>query len=102
MGPVMATAPQLTYPHITHDPEVRAGKACIEGTRLAVVDIVLLHKRGYAPEEMQTRPSSGWSLSALRRLPRLAVPGHNGARTGRFRLWSSCRGIGRRRGQRHG
>ncbi len=49
----MATAPQLTYPHITHDPEVRAGKACIEGTRLAVVDIVLLHKRGHTPEEMQ-------------------------------------------------
>ncbi len=36
MGTVMATAPQLTYPYITHDPEVRAGKACIEGTRLAV------------------------------------------------------------------
>ena len=50
----MATAPQLTYPYITHDPEVRAGKACIEGTRLAVVDIVLLHKRGHTPEEMQT------------------------------------------------
>jgi uncharacterized protein (DUF433 family) len=50
----MATAPQLTYPHITRDPEVRAGKACIEGTRLAVVDIVLLHKRGHTPEEMQT------------------------------------------------
>jgi len=54
MGTVMATAPQVRYPHITRDPEVRAGKACIEGTRLAVVDIVLLHKRGYAPEEMQT------------------------------------------------
>jgi uncharacterized protein (DUF433 family) len=48
----MATAPKLTYAHITRDPEVRAGKACIEGTRIAVVDIVLLHKRGYRPEEM--------------------------------------------------
>ena len=48
----MATAPKLTYPHITLDPEVRAGKACVEGTRIAVVDIVLLHKRGYRPEEM--------------------------------------------------
>jgi uncharacterized protein (DUF433 family) len=49
----MATALRVQeYPHITQDPEVRAGKACIEGTRIAVVDIVLLHKRGYRPEEM--------------------------------------------------
>jgi len=47
----MATAAKVTYAHITKDPEVRAGKACIEGTRIAVVDIVLLHKRGYRPEE---------------------------------------------------
>jgi uncharacterized protein (DUF433 family) len=31
---------------------VRGGKACIEGTRIAVVDIVVLLKRGYRPEEM--------------------------------------------------
>ena len=48
----MATAPKLEYGHITHDPEVRAGKACIDGTRIAVVDIVVLHKGGYRPEEM--------------------------------------------------
>jgi uncharacterized protein (DUF433 family) len=48
----MATAPKLEYGHITHDPEVRAGKACIDGTRIAVVDIVALLKRGYRPEEM--------------------------------------------------
>ena len=48
----MATAPKLQYGHITHDPEVRGGKACIDGTRIAVVDIVVLLKRGYRPEEM--------------------------------------------------
>lgn len=48
----MATAPKLVYAHITRDPEVRGGKPCIDGTRLAVVDIALLHMRGYQPEEM--------------------------------------------------
>lgn len=48
----MATAPKLVYAHIARDPEVRGGKPCIEGTRLAVVDIALLHMRGYQPEEM--------------------------------------------------
>jgi len=52
MVTVIATAPRLEYGHITHDPEVRAGKACIDGTRIAVVDIVTLLKRGYRPEEM--------------------------------------------------
>jgi len=49
----MATAPKLVYAHITRDPDVRGGKPCIDGTRLAVVDIALLHMRGYQPEEMQ-------------------------------------------------
>jgi len=52
IDPAMATAPKLEYGHITHDPEVRAGKACIDGTRIAVVDIVVLQKGGYRPEEM--------------------------------------------------
>ena len=54
MGVVMATAPKLVYAHITSDPDVRGGIPCIDGTRLAVVDIALLHMRGYQPEEMQT------------------------------------------------
>jgi uncharacterized protein (DUF433 family) len=41
MSLVMATAAKLvTYPHIEKTPGVRAGKACIAGTRIAVVDIV--------------------------------------------------------------
>jgi uncharacterized protein (DUF433 family) len=58
----MATAAKSAgYPHIEKTPEVRGGKACIEGTRIAVVDIVLLHKRGLTPSEMvgyYTRPLS--------------------------------------------
>jgi uncharacterized protein (DUF433 family) len=55
----MATPHKAIYAHLTRDPGVRAGKACIEGTRIAVVDIVLLHERGGAPEQMlayYTRP----------------------------------------------
>jgi uncharacterized protein (DUF433 family) len=48
----MATTPKLVYAHIARDPEVRGGEPCIQGTRLAVVDIALLHMRGYQPEEM--------------------------------------------------
>ena len=49
----MATAAKSSsYPYIEKTPGVRGGKACIEGTRIAVVDIVLLHKRGHRPEEM--------------------------------------------------
>jgi uncharacterized protein (DUF433 family) len=39
--------------HITKDPEVCGGKACINGTRIRVIDIVVLHEmRGYAAEEI--------------------------------------------------
>lgn len=49
----MAMAAKVTtYPHIEKTPGVRAGKACIEGTRIAVVDLVALLKRGMRPEEM--------------------------------------------------
>jgi uncharacterized protein (DUF433 family) len=47
----MATIAQV-YAHITKDPEVCGGKACIDGTRIRVMDIVGLHQHGYAPENM--------------------------------------------------
>jgi uncharacterized protein (DUF433 family) len=37
---------------ITKDPEVRGGKACIDRTRITVVDIVQLQSEGKTPEEM--------------------------------------------------
>ena len=53
MGVAMAATPKVVYAHIARDPAVRGGKPCIEGTRLAVADIALLHMRGYQPEEMR-------------------------------------------------
>jgi uncharacterized protein (DUF433 family) len=46
------------YPHIEKTPDVRAGKACIVGTRIAVVDIALAYVQGVKPEEMLTYFSS--------------------------------------------
>jgi uncharacterized protein (DUF433 family) len=47
----MATTAQV-YAHITKDPGVCGGKACIDRTRIRVMDIVCLHEEGYAPEQM--------------------------------------------------
>ena len=46
------TAPKTVYSHITKDPMVCGGKACIDGTRITVKDIVCLHEEGRAPEQM--------------------------------------------------
>jgi uncharacterized protein (DUF433 family) len=48
-----ATATQAVYSHITKQPGVRAGKACIDNTRIAVADVVALLKAGKAPDEMR-------------------------------------------------
>lgn len=50
----MATARTAVaaYPHIENDPRICGGKACIEGTRIRVLDIVGLRRRGFQPEEM--------------------------------------------------
>jgi uncharacterized protein (DUF433 family) len=49
----MATAEKTVYSHITKDPDVCGGKACIDGTRIRVVDIVSLKRQGYDPEHMR-------------------------------------------------
>jgi uncharacterized protein (DUF433 family) len=51
---VMATARAAVgaYPHIQKTPGVCGGKACIDGTRIRVLDIVGLRQRGFEPEEM--------------------------------------------------
>ena len=41
----MATAAKTVYSHVTKDPEVCGGKACIDGTRIRVVDIVSLKRQ---------------------------------------------------------
>ncbi len=48
----MATTTSAVYAHITKDPEVCGGKACIDGTRIRVMDIVALECEGYVPEKM--------------------------------------------------
>lgn len=42
----------IVYSHITKDPEVCGGRACIDGTRIRVVDIACLQREGHAPERM--------------------------------------------------
>jgi len=46
------TTAQTVYSHITKDPRVCGGNACIDGTRIRVMDIVCLLKEGHAPEQM--------------------------------------------------
>lgn len=54
MGVMAATARTAagSYPHIEKTLGVCGGKACIAGTRIRVLDIVGLRRRGYEPEEM--------------------------------------------------
>ncbi|MGH9322579.1 MAG: DUF433 domain-containing protein [Vicinamibacteria bacterium] len=53
------------YPHISRDPEVCGGKACIDGTRIRVMDIVGLHQHGYVPEKMLNVYSSPLTLAQV-------------------------------------
>jgi uncharacterized protein (DUF433 family) len=49
----MATTPaKAVYSHITKDPKVRDGEACIDGTRIRVADIVWMHQQGHTPDEI--------------------------------------------------
>jgi uncharacterized protein (DUF433 family) len=55
----MATAAKpIHHPHVASVPGVRGGRPCIEGTRIAVMDIVVLERKGLRPEEMRTYYSS--------------------------------------------
>jgi uncharacterized protein (DUF433 family) len=49
----MANAAAETYPHISSDPEICGGRACITGTRVKVMDIVFAYVRGRTPAELQ-------------------------------------------------
>src|SRR5258708_12597154 len=48
----MATAAKTVATHITKDPRVCGGKACIDSTRIRVMDIVLLQRQGLKPQNM--------------------------------------------------
>ena len=48
----MATAANTVYSHITKTPQVCGGKACIDNTRIRVMDVVWLHKEGLTPQQI--------------------------------------------------
>lgn len=50
----MATAAKTVYPHITKDPEVCSGRACVAGTRVRVMDIVALNDDGLTAQQIVT------------------------------------------------
>lgn len=52
-GVMAATAAAVVYPHITKNPKVMGGRACIDGTRIRVMDIANLHETGYTPEKIR-------------------------------------------------
>ena len=49
-----AATAKTVYSHITKDPKVCGGRACIDGTRIRVMDIVALLEEGITPENMLT------------------------------------------------
>ncbi len=51
----MATAAKVVYSHITKQPGVRGGKACIDDTRISVVDVVALLKQGFGDQQIVER-----------------------------------------------
>src|SRR3990172_5192139 len=66
MDSVMATtASKQVYAYISKDREVCGGKACIEGTRIRVMDIVCLLEEGYSPERMLDAFATPLTLSQV-------------------------------------
>jgi uncharacterized protein (DUF433 family) len=51
----MANAANVVYSHITKQPGVRGGKACIDDTRIAVVGVVALLKQGLDDQQIVER-----------------------------------------------
>ena len=66
MSPAMSTtAAALTYPHITRDPAIRGGQSCLDGSRIAVTDIVAAERDGYRPEEIRTLFGASLTLAQV-------------------------------------
>ena len=49
----MATAPRLVFSHITKNPKVCGGKACIDATRIRVIDVVQAQSEGHTPDQIR-------------------------------------------------
>lgn len=50
----MASAAKTIYAHVTKDPAVAGGSACIDATRIRVIDVVQAQSEGYTPVQIQT------------------------------------------------
>jgi uncharacterized protein (DUF433 family) len=53
MRSVMATAARTVYAHVTKDPKVCGGSACIDRTRIRVIDVVQAQSQGHAAEQIR-------------------------------------------------
>ena len=49
------TSESTTYAHITKEPKVCGGNACIDGTRIRVMDVVCLLQEGHRRAEFLKR-----------------------------------------------
>jgi uncharacterized protein (DUF433 family) len=49
----MTTAAKASYAHVTHNPKVLGGRACIDATRIRVLDVVEALKQGHTPEQIR-------------------------------------------------
>jgi len=66
MSPAMSTtAAALTYPHITRDPAIRGGQSRLDGSRIAVTDIVAAEQDGHRPEEIRTLFGASLTLAQV-------------------------------------
>lgn len=48
----MARSVEVAYPHIVHEPSVRAGEPVVEGTRIPVATLVRSHQLGMDFDEI--------------------------------------------------
>ena len=51
----MAATAKFVHSHITKQPGVRGGKACIDDTRISVADVVVLVKQGLSDQQIVER-----------------------------------------------
>src|SRR5438445_9703419 len=49
----MVTAGKTVLAHITKNPKVCGGSACVDNNRIRVIDIVQAHSEGYTAEQIQ-------------------------------------------------
>jgi uncharacterized protein (DUF433 family) len=62
----VATASKaIPYAHITKDPKVCGGSACIDKTRIRVIDVVQAQSEGKTPEQIQEHFAVKLSLAQV-------------------------------------